>query len=120
MRKLIQYTGPFAANSTISVPAEYGTIYTHLGINYIQQKPSFYPVRESRDDEESKARNIYYSTGEYRSIARENDIRVNQKNYVLNQNGVLEFDALEETSWEIQFLHSFPAETIVDIIIETE
>lgn len=120
MRKLLQYTGPFAANSTISIPAEYGTTYTHLGINYIKPKPSFYPVINMYNDEESNAHNIYFSTDEYRPLRRDNDIRINQKNYILNQNGVLEFDALGETSWEIQFLHSFPAETIVDIIIETQ
>lgn len=114
MRKLIQYTGPFAANSTISVPAEYGTTYTHFGINYIKPKPSFFPVRDK------KKHDIYYSTGDYRSVNRGYDIQVNQQNYVLNQNGVLEFDALEAISWEIKFLKDFPAETIIDIIIETE
>lgn len=131
MRQLIEYKGPFAANSTISVPAEYNTVYTHLGINYTKPRSNFIPIMEEKikepiiettedgEDIVLGTQHRYVPTDTYRELQRNADIRINNKDYILNQNGVLEFDVLGETSWEIRFLRSFPAETIVDIIIET-
>lgn len=115
MVELIQYKGPFQSGYKITVPAQIGTIYTHIGIQVIKPKPSFVPASEVLEDGK-----ITTLTGEYRAIEPREEIAINGIKYHLNQNGILEFDGLGEIEWNIQFLTSFPPETIVDIIREEQ
>lgn len=112
MSQLIQYKGPFQSGSRITVPAQIGTIYIHIGIQEPKPRPSFIPKEKSYDDKMAEL------TGSYGDVTPRQDISINGQVYHLNQNGILEFDDLGEIEWNIRFLRYFPPETIVDIIID--
>lgn len=96
--ELIQFTGPFRAGQHISVPAQSGRSYIHIGI----QVPKRQPIR-------------------YWNKALEPEFQINGQLYKINENGILEFDGLAEIAWEIEVKKNLPAEAIIDIaLVEQE
>lgn len=91
--KLIQYTGPFSAGQTISIPAQQDYSYVHIGIQIPKRQPIAL-ITES---------------------AVPIDITFNGVGYRVNDTGILEFDETAETSIEIKIERDLPWESIIDI-----
>lgn len=102
--KLQQLVGPFEKNSSISF-SNLGAEYVHIGV----QIPNRPPVSWKND------KNEWTSDG-----ALSPDIQINNVNYSVNKNGILEFDGeLASGQISLKFLKRFPANTIVDIIYKS-
>lgn len=116
---LTQFKGPFYSNQVITIPAEPGYTYVHIGIQVPKRQPIAVPVTTvSRDGKTTTP------TGEWRNMAGKMDpiIQINDGNnqqFVLNECDVLEFDGLSEIAWTIRFLKTLPAESIIDIVRRT-
>lgn len=111
---LIQYKGPFTIGQTIEVPAVAGYTYVHIGIQVPKRQPISVPVTEVSEDGK---KTIW--TGDWRKMYGDPIVQINGKDYQLNACDVLEFDGLSEIDWTIRFLHSLPAESIIDIVRKT-
>ena len=112
--KLMQYKGPFASGRRITIPAQTGYTYVHIGIQVPKTQPITVPQTRLTNNNKTTI-----ETGEYRSMRPDARILINGETYQLNVADILEFDGLSEIDWEIQFLDSFPAETIIDIVRRT-
>lgn len=112
--ELIQYKGPFASGRRITIPAQTGYTYVHIGIQVPKTQPITIPQTRLTNNNKTTIK-----TGEYRSMRSDARILINGETYQLNAADVLEFDGLSEIDWEIQFLDNFPAETIIDIVRRT-
>lgn len=91
--KLLQYIGPFKSGDIITVPAMTDCTYTHIGIQI--------PNREYIQNITNKKTSA--------------DIIANDKEYRINDKGILEFDETAELTWNIKFLKDMPFEAIIDI-----
>lgn len=91
--KLIQYTGPFSAGQTITIPAQIDYSYIHIGF----QIPKRQPI-ELID-----------------SVALPIDFTLNDVGYRVNNTGILEFDETAESAIEIRIERDLPWESIIDI-----
>ena len=91
--KLIQYTGPFSAGQTITIPAQLDYTYVHIGF----QVPKRLPI-ELIDN-----------------TALPIDFTFNGVGYRVNNTGILEFDETTESSIEIKIERDLPWESIIDI-----
>jgi len=91
--KLIQYTGPFSAGQTITIPAQIDYSYVHIGIQIPKRQP------------------IHLIT----ETALPIDLTFNEVGYRINDSGILEFDETTETSINIKIERDLPWESIIDI-----
>ena len=91
--KLIQYTGPFSAGQTITIPAQIDYSYVHIGIQIPKRQP------------------IHLIT----ETALPIDLTFNDIGYRINDSGILEFDETTETSINIKIERDLPWESIIDI-----
>ena len=91
--KLIQYTGPFSAGQTITIPAQIDYSYVHIGIQIPKRQP------------------IALITGTALPI----DITFNGVGYRVNETGILEFDETTETTIDIKIERDLPWESTIDI-----
>lgn len=94
--ELIQYTGPFTAGQTISIPAQTNYSYVHIGI----QIPKRQPIALITED------------------ALDIDLTLNGVGYRVNDKGILEFDETNETSIDIEIARDLPWESIIDIMYD--
>lgn len=94
--ELIQYTGPFTAGQTISIPAQTNYSYVHIGI----QIPKRQPIALIVDD------------------ALDIDLTLNGVGYRVNDTGILEFDETNETSINIEIARDLPWESVIDIMYD--
>lgn len=92
--KLIQYTGPFSAGQTITIPAQIDYSYVHIGI----QIPKRQPIRLITE------------------TALPIDLTFNDVGYRINDSGILEFDKTTETAINIKIERDLPWESIIDIV----
>lgn len=112
--ELAQYKGPFRSGSRITIPAQTGYTWVHIGIQLPKSQPIAIPRTQVSED-----RQTTIFTGEYReATSQERDVKllINNETYKINSCDVLEFDGLSEIEWNIQFLDNLPAETIIDIV----
>ena len=91
--KLIQYTGPFSAGQTITIPAQIDYSYVHIGIQ-IPKRQSIALITET---------------------ALPIDITFNGIGYRVNDTGILEFDETTETTIDIKIERDLPWESTIDI-----
>lgn len=91
--KLIQYTGPFTAGQTITIPAQIDYTYVHIGF----QIPKKQPVKLTD------------------GTALPVDFTLNDKKYRVNDTGILEFDETSESSINIKIERDLPWESTIDI-----
>lgn len=91
--KLIQYTGPFSAGQTITIPAQIDYSYVHIGIQIPKRQP------------------IVLIT----ETALPIDITFNGVGYRVNETGILEFDETTETTIDIKIERDLPWESTIDI-----
>jgi hypothetical protein len=91
--KLIQYTGPFSAGQTITIPAQIDYSYVHIGIQIPKRQP------------------IALIT----ETALPIDITFNGVGYRVNDAGILEFDETTETTIDIKIERDLPWESTIDI-----
>lgn len=91
--KLIQYTGPFSAGQTITIPAQIDYSYVHIGIQIPKRQP------------------IHLIT----ETALPIDLTFNDVGYRINESGILEFDKTTETAINIKIERDLPWESIIDI-----
>ena len=91
--KLIQYTGPFSAGQTITIPAQADYSYVHIGIQIPKRQP----------------------TALITETALPVDITFNGIGYRVNDTGILEFDETTETTIDIKIERDLPWESIIDI-----
>lgn len=91
--KLIQYTGPFTAGQTITIPAQIDYTYVHIGV----QIPKRQPIKLID------------------SVALPVDFTLNGVSYRVNDKGILEFDETTESSIELKIERDLPWESIIDI-----
>jgi len=91
--KLIQYTGPFSAGQTITIPAQIDYSYVHIGIQIPKRQP------------------IALIT----ETALPIDITFNGVGYRVNETGILEFDETTETTIDIKIERDLPWESTIDI-----
>ena len=91
--KLVQYTGPFTAGQTISIPAQIDYSYVHIGI----QVPKRQPIELIK------------------TVALPIDLTLNGVGYRIGNTGILEFDETTENSIEIKIERDLPWESIIDI-----
>ena len=91
--KLIQYTGPFSAGQTITIPAQIDYSYVHIGIQIPKRQP------------------IALIT----ETALPIDITFNGVGYRVNETGILEFDETTETTIDIKIERDLPCESTIDI-----
>lgn len=94
--ELIQYTGPFAAGQTITIPAQLNYSYVHIGIQIPKRQPIALVTNKALDP----------------------DITLNGQGYRVNETGILEFDETGETSIEIKIERDLPWESIIDIMFD--
>lgn len=94
--KLIQYTGPFTAGQTISLPAQMDYSYVHIGI----QIPKRQPIALITD------------------TALPIDLTINNVGYRVNDSCILEFDELAQSSITIEIERDLPWESIIDIMYD--
>lgn len=94
--KLIQYTGPFSAGQTITIPSQINYSYVHIGI----QVPKRQPIAYIKDD------------------ALDYDLTLNGQQYRINDTGILEFDETNESAIEIEIARNLPWESIIDIMYD--
>lgn len=113
--QLIQYTGPFQSGQEINIPSKIGTTYIHIGVQMMEKKePTLIPITTVSSNGETTY------TNKYKPMRPRDEISINGQVFHLNDRGIIEFDDLGEMGWTIKFLHYFPPETIVDIIIKEE
>ena len=91
--KLIQYTGPFSAGQTITIPAQTDYSYVHIGIQIPKRQP------------------IALIT----ETALPIHITFNGVGYRVNETGILEFDETTETTIDIKIERDLPWESTIDI-----
>lgn len=91
--KLIQYTGPFTAGQTITIPAQIDYSYVHIGIQIPKRQP------------------IALITNAALPI----DLTFNGVGYRVNETGILEFDETTENAIDIKIERDLPWESIIDI-----
>ena len=94
--ELIQYNGPFTQGETIVFPSATDYAYIQIGISSIDHVP---------------IRDLYKEP-----LAT--DIAINGDEYHINGCDILEFTDLEKPVFIIEFLHDFPMETVVDVLID--
>lgn len=94
--ELIQYTGPFTAGQTITIPAQTSYTYVHIGIQI--------PKRQPIELIDTKALDV--------------DITLNDIGYRVNEKGILEFDQTNETDINIEIARDLPWESIIDIMYD--
>lgn len=111
--KLVQYKGPFYQGSTITIPPQINYTYVHIGIQTPKVQPMTIPITKISNDGKKMIK-----TSEYRAVEplKLTKIKINNKDYIINENSILEFDDLAEIEWVIRFEHSFPPETIIDVV----
>lgn len=109
--ELVQYKGPFAAGSRLTVPAQFGYTYVHIGIELPKSQPIGVPETILSNNNKTTT-----STGRYRAVRSTAKLEINGTEYQINANDILEFDDLAEVEWNIRFLSNLPAETIIDIV----
>lgn len=110
--ELRQVKGPFSSGQVITIPAELGYSYVHIGIQVPKTQPITVPVISVSADGKTFAE----IPNQYRETSPAANLSINNMTYQLNAAGILEFDGLSEVEWTIRFLRSFPAETIIDIV----
>lgn len=108
--ELKQYRGPFSYGDRITVPAQIGYTWVHIGIEIPKRQPITVPETQVIDE-----KNII-ETGQYRPSYENTAILINDQTYQINANDILEFDGLSEIEWKISFLGYLPPETIIDIV----
>ena len=91
--KLVQYTGPFTAGQTITIPAQIDYTYVHIGI----QVPKRQPIELIN------------------TVALPIDLTLNGVGYRVGNTGILEFDETTESSIELKIERDLPLESIIDI-----
>lgn len=91
--KLIQYTGPFSAGQTITIPAQVDYNYIHIGF----QVPYRQPIKL-----ETK-------------MALPVDFTMNDVQYRVGDTGILEFDETTEDSIDIRIERDLPWESTIEI-----
>lgn len=91
--KLIQYTGPFTAGQTISIPAKIDYTYIHIGV----QVPKRQPIR------------LIDKT------ALPIDFTLNDVGYRVGDTGILEFDATTESAINIKIERDLPWGSTIEI-----
>ena len=91
--KLIQYTGPFSAGQTITIPAQVDYSYIHIGF----QVPYRQPIKL-----ETKT-------------ALPVDFTMNDVQYRVGDTGILEFDETTEDSINIRIERDLPWESTIEI-----
>lgn len=107
--ELIQYKGPFSTSDRIIIEPQIGESYVHIGIQVPKIQPITIPETKVSND-------TIIKTGKYRPATEDVKISINNKTYQLSDTGILEFDGLSETGWDIRFLTNLPAEAIIDIV----
>lgn len=91
--KLVQYTGPFSAGQTITIPAQINYTYVHIGFQIPERQP------------------IQLVT----ETALPIDFTLNDVGYRVNESGILEFDETTETAINIKIERDLPWESVIDI-----
>lgn len=100
--KIKQYKGPFPSSYKLqNLDADSKTQYVHIGINIPYSQPLNYDEREN-------LANIYGLR-----IVQDNS---NGSNFRINDNNILEFDGIANSSLTITTKRALPRETIIDII----
>lgn len=95
--ELLQLTGPFSAGQSMTIPAQTGYEYIHIGIQIPERQPIQYWFNPLQPD-----------------------ITINGISYRINENGILEFDGLAELSYIIRFEKDLPMTAIVDILYRVQ
>ena len=111
---LVQYKGPIKSGSRITVEPEMGKKYVHIGIQV--PKIQSYAVPVTTVSLDGKVTTVVPDS--WRETQATVDIMINNQVFNYSPSGILEFDGLSETEWDIQFLDDAPAETIIDIVRE--
>lgn len=99
MRLHKQLRGPKSVGDTFEIKSTTSITYIHIGI----QIPDRWPI-EYVDNE--------------RALSTE--LSVNGVSYHINDTGVLEFDDISETSFNIVFNSDVPWGTIIDFVYDTD
>lgn len=109
---LKQFIGPFKRGQRLTVPAEIGSTYIHIGIQIPKMAPIGIAATVVNDD------GTITKTGEWRESREKIQLTVNGVNLQIHRRGILEFDLLGEIEWNIVFQQDLPHETIIDIVRE--
>lgn len=91
--KLIQYTGPFTAGQTITIPAQIDYSYVHIGFQVPKRQPTKLVTQ----------------------TALPVDFTLNDVKYRVGDSGILEFDETSESSINIKIERDLPWESTIDI-----
>lgn len=111
---LVQYKGPFKSGSRITIEPEVGKRYVHIGIQVPKIQSYAIPVTTVSADRKTTT----IIPDSWRETRPSIKITINGQPFEYSPSGILEFDGLSETEWNIQFLDDAPAETIIDIVRE--
>lgn len=122
--ELRQIRGPFHQGERVTMEPTYGYTYAQIGIQIPHRQPIAVPqtyltsdnkitviVEDTWREPKRYTDNTYTTLG---GLMISPDVRINGKEYVINQCDILEFDELEAESFTIEFLKELPAETIFD------
>lgn len=108
---LVQIKGPFSRNQRITIPAEPGYTYVHIGIQIPKRQPLAVPVTRVSNNGKTTT-----WTGAWRESRANISVTINDMQYQVNASDILEFDGLSEVTWTIQFNQAMPPETIIDVV----
>lgn len=122
--KMVQYTGPFAANKKIEISSATGYKYVHIGIQIPQRQPiARQKKKTSLRPNTHIVRNVITDRREedwsgYNDGNTRADLVINGTEYRVSDGDILEFDDISVSSWEISFKDDLPWGTIIDIMYD--
>ena len=105
--KMIQYAGPIKKGVTITLsPPDNNCTFVHIGLHI----PKQWPVKDLKKEDSSPWIKVLGASSKRGTDEHE---------YLLNEHNVLEFDGVEEETFEIKALCDLPPETVIDVVYMT-
>lgn len=93
VKKTVQFSGPFSAKQTFTLPAKDDRRYTHIGMQA--------PYKDMQHQDGSP------------------EVSINGEPFLMPSTGILEYDEESSSSVTIKILRDLPAGFIIDVAYET-
>lgn len=106
--KMIQVVGPIKKGTVRTIsPPDNNCTFVHIGLHI----PKQWPVKDLKEKDSSPWIQVLGLSSKPGTI--------DEHKYLLNEHNVLEFDGVEEETFEIKALCDLPPETVIDVVYTT-
>lgn len=105
--KMIQVVGPIKKGTVQTIsPPDNNCTFVHIGLHI----PKQWPVKDLKEKDSSPWIQV---------LGPSSKRGTDEHEYLLNEHNVLEFDGVEEETFEIKALCDLPPETVIDVVYTT-